>query len=322
MKSKERKIILEAKMGSHLFGTNGPKSDEDYIGVFLPSTDDMFTLDPRIVAEWDLSVKTSTGLRNTVGDVDRKFISIQEFMRLVLSGQSRETEMLFTPPEMIIQSTPEWQTILDNRNVFLSKLSSTSFLEFAKAQTVRSTLKGTNLNLIRDLIKLIESEPVTRVRNFLETHKDNPVVQRIQTTKSEKGGEIMAFVGKKWDVTISTKQLKSNLKKIESSYGSRSQKSAEDGFDYKSLHHAYRLMGQAKEFLTTGQIILPRPTAEADFLKKVKFGEYVSDYFKELDDLNDEIKDLLASTNLVPEQPDLEKAKKLCKALLYNHLFG
>jgi predicted nucleotidyltransferase len=153
-KPKDRKIIFEAVTGSQLFGTNSPKSDKDLMGVFLNSTDDYFGLNEKIPHLMDLSVKVSTGSKNNNEDVDRKFVSLPEFFRLALSGQSKETEALFVPDFLIITKTPEWELILKNRHLLLSKNSMTSFLSFARSQSVKATVKGDNLNDIQIRVEI------------------------------------------------------------------------------------------------------------------------------------------------------------------------
>ena len=41
MNDKIKKVILKVRSGSNLYGTNTPKSDTDYIGVFIPQDEIM-----------------------------------------------------------------------------------------------------------------------------------------------------------------------------------------------------------------------------------------------------------------------------------------
>ena len=106
-----RKIIFKARVGSHLYGTNRPESDEDFLGVFLPSTDDLLRLQecPREMTE---NKKVSEGDRNTKGDIDCKYFSLKQFLKLAGEGQSIALELFFVPKEHTITMEPEWLQIL------------------------------------------------------------------------------------------------------------------------------------------------------------------------------------------------------------------
>lgn len=52
--AEENKILL-IRCGSHLYGTNTPESDEDFVGVFIPDTP--YLLGLNTIEEVDNSIK-------------------------------------------------------------------------------------------------------------------------------------------------------------------------------------------------------------------------------------------------------------------------
>ena len=111
------------------------------------------------------------------------------------------------------------------------------------------------------------------------------------------------------------------MKKLESKYGSRSEAAAKLDYDYKSLGHAVRLLGQAEEFLNEGKISLPRPNAE--YLKTILRGEIDDsniDWFDMLNKQIDNIKQNLEPNSSLPEKANWKKLNKLCVEILKEHL--
>jgi predicted nucleotidyltransferase len=62
------RILCKIIAGSHLFGTNTPKSDLDYKGVFIPSADDILM---NTYKHTDVSsTNDKYGSKNTSEDID------------------------------------------------------------------------------------------------------------------------------------------------------------------------------------------------------------------------------------------------------------
>lgn len=320
----QRKIIFETKVGSHLYGTNRPDSDDDFLGVFMSSTEDILSLQ-NPPSEWTMDVKLSSGEKNTKGDVDRKYFSLQKFLKLAAQGQSGPLEMLFSPENLWSTSSPEWKWILQHRNLFVSKNSITPIIGFATAQAHKATLKADNLNYIRLIITKIKD------RVFLN---NNPIIdslirkvgegwelleEPIETWTDQKGMFHIRIAGRSWPVTANVKLMYRHLIELEGKYGSRSEAAAQEGYDYKSLMHAYRLIFEAKEMLTTGSISLPRPPDEVAFLKNVRGGLYKADYFEEIETMLTELRQIKEASSL-PETVNMGKIETLCQDMLYIHL--
>lgn len=325
--NKERQIIFECPVGSKLYGTDRPDSDTDLMGIFLPSTEDMLSLG-NCPTEWTMDVKNSTGIRNTVGDVDRKFYSVQKFLNLASQGQPKQLEMLFCPRNMWVIPTRAfagaWSTIYSNRELFLSKSAVLPFIGFAKAQAYRAFRGGNNLNNIREMIKYLESisnnqcelgQAITPMSG-----EYGSVVQQLNLSvvTTEGGLQAIEIAGRQFEFTQQIRYVLQKLRKMEEKYGTRTEAASQQGYDYKSLVHAYRLIFQAKELLETGVMTFPRPKEEVKLLQSIRTGDYQTDYFQEIEDKLTELREIKSD---LPETVNYSKINDMCQELLYNHLF-
>lgn len=333
----ERKIICKIRIGSHLYGTNRPDSDEDFCGVFLPSENDLHGLQS-CPSEMSESVKVSTGPRNEKGDVDCKFYSLQRFINLAGQGQPGVLEMLFAPAQSYIFMTDEWSKILDHLPSFLSRKSVVPFIGFSLAQASKTSLKGDSLNQIRDI--LAWAEPLTNqellepLQSYMVPTFDNgPVRLFCERTKKITDWEFklkendshcscLWVAGRQYDPGAKLKVLLGSLKNLVGKYGTRSEAAATHGLDYKSLMHAYRLMGQAEELIGTGKITLPRPPEEVSRLLAIRNMELPPgfDWLADITARIDRLRTDIETTSLLRKEPDWSKLGVLCRTIVKDHL--
>jgi predicted nucleotidyltransferase len=329
----QRKIIFKCVIGSNLYGTNRADSDEDYMGVFLPSTEDLLGMQS-CPSEWTENQKVTDSVRNGKGDVDCKFYSLQRFFELAASGQPAQREFFYIPDNKVIISTPEWELIKQNSNLFLSSNGLSAFIGFAKAQMDKTALKGENLKKIRNLISLKEyckknSMLYKEIGTLLSLPDENKHVHflfdELKETMNHKEDfhndqthELVEVVGRSFNYGIPIKTIFAKLEKIESTYGSRSEDALKNTHDLKNLYHAYRLVSEIQEYLETGNITFPRP--DADFLKEIRAGNYNADYRQELADKIKNIKDVVEPKSLLSKTADYSKINKLCQQILKKHI--
>jgi hypothetical protein len=321
----ERKIIFKCQVGSHLYGTSRPESDLDFQGVFLPSLQDLLSLD-NCPSEWTENIKLSSGPRNTAGDVDCKYFSLQKFLRLAAQGQPGQLEMLFAPSSVTLVATEEWQIIQDNKDILLSSKGIAPFIGFAIAQMHKASCKGENLNQINHLIEwgstLTSQNLNGRLSELLRHEGEITVLGDVEVKyyMNDFGAYQVDIAGRNFDIGIRTKNFIDSLKKLESRYGSRSRAAAIQAYDYKSLGHAIRLLGEAEEFLQYGKITLPRPDAE--YLKTVLRGtiEKDIDWSSYLESKIDYLRQVIEPRCTLPSIPNWSKINDLCIQLLSKHI--
>jgi uncharacterized protein len=313
-----RIILFECVSGSHLYGTNTETSDEDYLGVFLPSVEDLLGLE-NCPQEWKLNQKLSEGPRNEKGDTDRKFFSLKSFCNFAAQGQAAILEMLFAPPDKIIQKHPLWQKVEDNKHLFLSRRGVAPFLGFARSQAHKAVIKGENLNLIKSLIEKLENvdRGVKLSEHFTNIQKDSVELlgHKLRLHVNEHGFTQLQLAGKDTDINLKTKTFHNNLKELLERYGSRTSNAAKDGYDYKSVLHAVRQLGEAEEFLKTGKITLPRPPEELELLMAIRRKEWPTadvDFFGYMDQRIQHIQTVVDEQSPLPKEPNRTKINELC----------
>lgn len=275
------KVLVKTVAGSHLFGTNTEKSDKDFKGVYLP------TLEDCILGEVKHSISHTTnsvvGQKNSSTDTDTEFYSVQKFFKMLEEGQTVALELLFTPDNFIIESSPEWEFIRSNKDKLIHK-NIKAFIGYARQQADKYGLLGSKMNEVDRMIKILDS------------YKDHEKIVTIQDeilyvmptnhckfeTILNKGVEYTYLVinGKKFDVRSVVGDIKARLIDISQAYGERARLAAtNEGIDFKALSHAVRVCEQGIELLNTGNISLP--LKNCDYIKKVKAGDLT---FSEIND--------------------------------------
>ncbi|MES2746436.1 MAG: hypothetical protein EOP04_04675 [Proteobacteria bacterium] len=323
-----RKKICKIVIGSHLYGLATETSDRDYAGVYLPSARDILGLDVYPI-ELIENEKTSEGPRNTSADIDCKYFSLRQFMRLAAEGQSAQLEMLYAKPQHHVQPPdPHWQTLVDQRTLFLSRKTFVPFVRFALAQATKATLKGENLKFIRELLSFIPTLPHSQMHEPIRSQiilRDNdhylgPV--KVEISTNEFGAELLTLAHRRYDTGANLKRLYDSLKILESKYGTRSQSAADKGLDYKSLSHAYRMIFEAEEMLSTGSLTLPLPDKTREFVKAIKLGVIPAGLNWETDIMQrvNYLEHVLAPKSNLPDSPDWEKIEELHAFILRSQL--
>ena len=324
----EEKTIVKCRVGTHLYGTNRPESDDDFAGVRLHSLEQTLGLQnpPNEASE---NVKLSDGPRNSVGDVDCKFFYLPRFIQLAAQGQPGQLEMLFAPDEMILLKTDEWLYIKENIDLFKSRKGISPFIGFALSQAHKAVIKGETLNLIRDLRRVLTKKSSAELNMTLEsffTGYDDHTYEiengpRVKKAISDDGTEVIQIAGRKYNLGISGKKFLNSITAMEENYGTRVRAAAEQKYDYKSLGHAVRLLSQAEEFLTTGKITLPRPDAE--FVKSILRGtcDPETDWLDYISQKIDYLKQVVEPSSPLPSEPDWKKLNQLCIEIRRKHLF-
>jgi uncharacterized protein len=332
----KRQIILETRVGSHLYGTNRPDSDEDFQGIFIPSKEDLLGVQ-NCSTEWSLNEKKSDTIQNQKGDIDRKFYNLKRFFHLAAEGQPGQLELFFAPKGAVVSYAPVWSKILDNIGLFLCRKSIVPFIGFALSQAHKATIKGETLNLIQDLILYFEQAYPKGIPNALtikgaagtafekdgQTYVGLTHKSALKLVTNLQGFTMVEVGGRNYDFKLKLKTFVANLKELEARYGKRARAAAENTYDYKSLMHAYRLLYEADELLRTGKITFPLYPAKISFLKTVRDGTCGDlDHWALLNNEIDRLRQEVEPKSFLPEEADHSGINKLCIEILSESLEG
>ena len=129
--------LLFVRTGSVMYGTNiQGKSDSDFMGVYMPTTEHLFGLNG--MEQVEFSTKNS-GVRtkNTSEDFDCTLYSLSKYVFLLLNNNPNTLETLFIPDNCRLYVHPLMQTLLDSHKIFVSKKLYHSFKGYSHSQTER-----------------------------------------------------------------------------------------------------------------------------------------------------------------------------------------
>lgn len=186
----ERKLLYKTRVGSHLYGLNRPESDEDYMGIFMPTVDDLLGL--KKVEEVDNSTKSSSSeRRNTAGDVDDKSYSLHKFMHLLLQNNPNIVEVLFATPENILVDSPEFRELRANTEKLISLKVLHTFTGYAFSQkkklTVKSERYGSLVEAVDKMEKRFNGQELADPKRALTEDESDMLNKELKYYKGQKG---------------------------------------------------------------------------------------------------------------------------------------
>jgi hypothetical protein len=115
----ESKMLFKAIVGSQAYGTNLPTSDIDYKGVYIQSKNEILGFKYKEQYE--------------VGK-DECYYEVRRFLQLLGTANPTVLELLYSPADCIIETSPQFELIVKNRHKFLTKKCLNSFGGYAVAQ--------------------------------------------------------------------------------------------------------------------------------------------------------------------------------------------
>ena len=136
-------LIYKIRVGSVMYGTNTPESDDDFGGVFIPTKD--YILGTKKVEQVILSEKLSKTIRNQKGDNDYTVYALPKVIQLLIGNNPNILEFLYAPAHCILYHSVFMEEILQHRDLFLSKKAYHTFKGYAYAQRKKLEIKRDNM---------------------------------------------------------------------------------------------------------------------------------------------------------------------------------
>ncbi|RYU97165.1 DNA polymerase beta superfamily protein [Emticicia agri] len=136
------KILLKAIVGSQAYGTNTANSDIDYKGVYAQPVEDL------IGFNYKEQIEVSK---------DECYFEVRRFLQLLQSANPTMLELLYLPPECIVEKHPAFDLIIQNRDKFLTQKCLQSFGGYAIAQI--SKAKGLEKKMNWEQTKITRKTP-------------------------------------------------------------------------------------------------------------------------------------------------------------------
>lgn len=258
--------------GSHLYGLNTPDSDTDIKGIFLPDIKDC------ILRKVPRSIVTSTGLKNdknTNADEDYENFSLQGFVELAIKGEMIVIDMLHAPDNMLLETSPEWEFVRENRAKFYSK-KMRGYFGYILSQVNKYSVRGERLKTAGIVMEFLDfhMNKGNRMSDVWHLLPKLPFTDQYEIPEAnQEDKRVYEVCGKKIPATVSLEYaLKEMIEPLVDSYGERARKAKNnDGIDYKAFSHAFRAVEQMLEIVETGD--LKYPLKNAQFILDIKQGK-------------------------------------------------
>jgi hypothetical protein len=246
------KQILAAYRGSVSHGTTSEKSDTDLIGCYVAPLNFYCGFDTKDTYEF---VKDG---------YDCVTYEIRKLVRLLI--QCNPNLICFINSEFVIHD-PIADTLIENRDLFLTTKAYHSFSKYALGQLERMTrTTPEEIKLISYLEKKLAENDISV--NFPIVMAQN---ERNMPINASIGDKVMKSKGQLLDFYLQEKKRifpGSNL-------GLKRKKLIEEfGYDCKNASHAIRLLKMGLEILRDGKVIVDRSEIDSDMLIDIKAGKW------------------------------------------------
>ncbi len=280
------KTIFKSIHGSKLYGTSHAGSDTDYKVVYSKSLSELITDAPDCY-------------REHVPD-DTEFFSLRKFTLLLGQQQTNAIEMLFTPDQFIIETSPAWEELRANKHRLVSK-NIMPFVGYAKQQARVYSEKGASLNMLKALFDDLKRwqayhsvDESTKAFEYTDGNYASIALDRLcdqypemisRGEKTNNAGDTVDYyqiLDKQFECLVSFYEWTARVELMIAKYGERAKAAAKDGaFDRKAMYHAVRIIDEAIELLDTGELIFPCEHASVycnlRFDENIKF-EWAQEY--------------------------------------------
>lgn len=156
------KLIFKAIVGSQSYGTSTPTSDIDYKGVYMQDVNELI----------------SFGYKEQI-DVgkDECYYEVRRFMQLLQSANPTVLELLYSPTDCIIETSPQFDLLVKNRDKFLTQKCLLSFGGYAIAQIKKA--KGLDKKMNWEKARVERKTPIDFVYCYVDG-KTMPIKKWLQ----------------------------------------------------------------------------------------------------------------------------------------------
>jgi hypothetical protein len=323
-------LLFRTLYGSKLYGTDGPASDTDVRGVFIPARDDLLLAKAPQHYVFKPDVQD-----HSPEHVDEQYLSLHYFLHLLTQGETNALDMFFsyTNSKALQASSPQYEELIANKDKLITK-NVTKYLGYCRAQALKYSIKGDRIQNYEELLKLVDSikdssktleqvitEKVTpKMADPTPYEKNNKVIgKRFKFLDTEFGDHAYLVVfdnyeryfmlsGHLFPMNANMNSTRDSLNKCLASYGKRAFNAAEDnGADYKALSHALRVLFQADQLLRECEITFPLEETNLQIVRDVKFKTTKWSY-NELVGMIEEglhdIETIILPNSILPDKPD------------------
>lgn len=300
----EKNKILVMRTGSHLYGTNTPESDEDFVGIFIP--DKEYVMGMKRVDEVDFSVvsKKSDG-KNDSDAVDYKLYSLQKFMRLATENNPNILEMLFVNKENIIFINDFGQRLLNAASLFVHAGLKHKFTGYAASQKKKMIMRSDNFNELNSVYDYLRGEDPKTL--MIQLDGDGFLDDNFKDGFLKVGDMNL-------QVNIMVRKAMKQIKHRLDAFSNRGSLISKYGYDVKFGMHLVRLMLEGEELLKTGKVEFP--LKKRKMLLDIRNGKYtVEEVLEMAAEYEKNIEGLYENSGL-QYKPNHDKINNFCVSMI------
>jgi hypothetical protein len=298
--------VLEIRSGSHLYGTSTPTSDEDFVGVFMPSEEYLFGFKNVEECKINIVSKDESG-KNTKDAVDRTLHEFRRFCKLAMENNPNVLELMFVDEKNIVFSNDIGNELLSRAYLFPHKELYRGFVGYARAQKHKMIIKKDNYFGLLEGLEILDSlEDKMTMGQVYDTYKTN---EKLGGLFIKKGTGVHIHIGDIcFEPSVYVKKARAQLKERIDKATNRTELILKNGYDSKFSSHLIRLLHEGIELLETGG--LQFPLKNADEIISIKTGCWtLEDILKYSDELEIKCEEAYKSSSLVssPRFNEIEK---------------
>lgn len=286
--------IFEGISGSKLYGTATEYSDTDTRGICIQPLD--VRLDPFQNFEQ----------KDSFGDEDRVIYDFGKWLTLCADGNPNIIELLFVPQSMTLFSTPQWQYVVQNRELFLSKKVAKTFAGYAFSQLKR-------LERHREWFTNPLGEKPTREDYGLNHHSSivtEAVLQNLaQVPNNFLKDEVLEELNAERAYRDAKKRWEDYRRWLTERNPKRRETEQKFGYDTKFAAHVLRLIEEGMQLLLNHEIVFPLHNAK--LLLEIRNGGYTyEEMLSHLNHTNGFFSEWESQSTL-PNKPDVNALREL-----------
>jgi len=276
-------LLMACVTGSQLYGTNRPDSDTDIRGICLQPVKSILGLQgfeqymPE-GREAECYTKEAFGIPTD----DVTIYGVSKFIQLTLNNNPNIIELLYVPESHMLHTTPTWEWLSGHRNQFISTKVIHSLAGYAYSQLVR----------------------IKRHYRWLHNPPTKPRPTNYGMFQSEAGGQ-------HWEDNTMKKAYQKDLEEYQHYKVWRKERNParalleeKYGYDTKHASHLYRLVLEAVELVTTGNLSLPLRKADKTIVLAVLYGEVTYEQVLEMGENAKGALQKLEETSPLPHTPN------------------
>jgi uncharacterized protein len=314
----EKNKILVVRTGSHMYGTNTPESDEDFVGIFMPSEEYVYGF--KKVDEVDMSIhsKDENG-KNTKEAVDIKYYEFRKFVKLALENNPNILEILFVNPENIIFINDFGRRLLNMKDRFPHQGLKQKFLGYAFSQKHKMFIKKDNyFDLVKAkdfLMSVGGSFSLWEVESKMDKSVFVKKFNRISNSVDFYG---VGDINLQPAVTVKTalKMIDERLDKV----GNREELYLKHAYDTKFAMHLVRLMIEGSKLLKEGCLEFPLSDLHKAILLNIRQGKHaIEDVLQYANDYEIAIEKIESP---LPAKPRYEEIEEFVIKMMKEFLNG